>query len=176
MTETEFDQMAKELNEALDIEPNASHTQRLVTIFRLRSEVLRGREQAVKREQLVPLLGEFIDAVFEQVKVLKEVTDKFHQAILDRQEPSELDAQPPVDPADELREDVDPFGLFYDERAPEVRMDFPGPMDEKIGTDTTTDFVDARNRVPFHNIEVPLDSETRDWLKTMAEGGARDDG
>lgn len=217
--ETEWDQMVHELNEALDIEPNASHTQRLVTIVNLRSQVLKATEtsgelaevirQRDKAERRLTCLMTahtlFAGHIVEYAKALSDVVETFHGELTDRIGPTEIEdafdlalanlrakrdtgerfdladvEQEEID-ADEtglneadFPEDVDPLGLVDTERKPEVRMDFPGPEDEKVSGETTTDFVDARNRVPFDDADLPLAEDTRTWMADTAAGSARD--
>lgn len=225
--ETEWDQMVHELNEALDIESNASHTQRLVTIVNLRSqalkaaetsgelaEVIRQRDKAERRlTRLMTAHTLFAGHIVEYAKALSDVVETFHGELTDRIDPteiedafdlalanlrakrdtgerhdlSEVEEELGEDPAvteglaplrarlrDDDSSDPDPLGLVDTERKPEIRMDFPGPKDEKVSGETTTDFVDARNRVPFDDADLPLAEDTRAWMADTAAGSARD--
>lgn len=201
--------------EALDIEPDASKTQIVIKILRLRAEAARVTEMELEiieaeqqRERAEARLARvlsghvrFIGDLVSRSHALTEVAEEFHEELSERiasddfldafdlataklreqndsgerHDLNDVEEEFPVDPVDELEEDVDPLGLTRDEPKPEVRMDFPGPQDEKISGETTTDFVDERNRVPFTDGGVPLDGETREWMQTTAVGGARDD-
>lgn len=216
--ETEWDQMVHELNEALDIEPNASHTQRLVTIVNLRSQALTAREKALELEEVsrqrdlaeerllrvITMFTDFTDLAATHTQSLKllvgdlqdEVLDGLDLALADlrmkrdagkHHDLSEVEEELGEDPAvteglaplrarlrDDDSSDPDPLGLVDTERKPEVRMDFPGPKDEKVGSETTTDFVDPRNRVPFDDADLPLAEDTRAWMADTAAGSARD--
>jgi len=223
--ETEGAQMAQELNEALDIEPNASHTQRLFTILRLRTQAIKTEELRLDltkaqedRDQAQQMVAELLDAQTDFISstlshahrvrglaenlargVANSLTeaeiDAFDAALAELRQSRDngerhnldevakeagVDLDTEVDlldvDGDDTPVDPDPLGMVDFERKPEVQMDFPGPQDEKIGAATTTDFVDERNRTPFHDASVPLANDTRDWLVSMAEGGARDDG
>jgi hypothetical protein len=207
----EFEEMAKALNEALDIEENASHTQRLVTIVRLRmqalkeyetllqlEEVTRQRDQAEQR--LLDVLTAHIDFIQDavtQAQLLQKATGDFQKDLVGRMGGSVLDdldralikmreqreaaeevdiSLDPDDFGSNEIDDVDLLQLVDLEPKPKVRMDFPDTDEERIGAETTTDFVDERNRVPFSDVEVPLASDTRAWMQEMAAGGvARDD-
>lgn len=224
--ENEFEQMARELNEALDIEPNASHTQRLVTIVRLRTQALRAREidqELIETErerdqaearllEVLTMQATFIATTMQQAKEVQRITHEFQGDLQLRVAMETLDAFDLAtaqrreqkdngechdldDVARELSdtEDLavteglaplraklhtedgpDPLGLVDTDPKPEVRMDFPDTNEEKVGSETTTDFVDPRNRVPFYAGEVPLDIVTENWMKETASGGTRD--
>jgi hypothetical protein len=251
ITEDEYNQMMRELNEALNIEPEASHTQRLVTIVRLRSQALRQEETALEldkaigerekaEEELLSIAekhANFISGTISHAEWLKKVSEEFRHRVLSRlteeaadelsvalasfrerkddgqrfsidevAEEMTQDRHPddmrgynptyireavdeglaplraklhgdeesdfPTRATDVNPEVTDPLDLAETDPKPEVRMDFPGPHDQKIGAETTTDFVDGRNRVPFADADVPLAADTRDWMQDLAAGTA----
>jgi hypothetical protein len=200
----ESEKMARELNEALDIEENASHTQRLITIVRLRTralkehetlleleEVTRQRDQAEQR--LLEVLTAHVDFVQDavtQAHRLQKITDDFQKGIIDRISGPMLDdldlalakmrEQRDLDP-----ERIDPLDLAMDENAvlrkgrelTQEEIDCFREAHDSPEYDAKKEEHAAAGRqpVPLTGAEgILVDNETRNWLEILAAGGARD--
>jgi hypothetical protein len=239
----EFDQMAKELNNALDIEQNANHAQRLFTILNLRAQALREQETLLELERVTRqrdraesrvmrlLAGHarFIESIYSRASAIRDVTEEFQAEIGERATDSLLDVfdlalakmreqrdsgerhglddvAEEFDVSREATEDQDAvpllervqkmvtdpetssvlnIGLGSDQDPSQVAPTQPVWTEEEMrqfrkarenGTDTSDHDAAERQPVPFSEPEgVTLASDTRDWLASMAEGGARDD-